>query len=147
MNAMISIKGTVFSEDAPPDIIEIITEGRYYTKDGKRYISYKESEVTGLNGVTTTVKVEGEDIVTLIRSGIAQSRLIVAKGQRQLCHYGTEYGDLMVGISGCHINSKLDDVGGELSFNYTLDVNANMVSHNEVSISVKEAKTQNVKSN
>jgi len=54
---------------------------------------------------------------------------------------------LMVGISGCHINSKLDDVGGELSFNYTLDVNSSMVSHNEVTISVREAQKHNVKSN
>ena len=146
MDALISIKGTVFAENAQPDIIELITAGRYYTKDGKQYISYKESEVTGLEGVTTTLKVEGGDSVTLIRSGAAQSRLIIAKGQRQLCHYGTDYGDLMVGISGCHIDSKLGDVGGELSFNYTIDVNSSTVSQNEVSISVREAKTQDVKS-
>jgi uncharacterized beta-barrel protein YwiB (DUF1934 family) len=146
MDALISIKGTVLSEGAQPDIIELVTAGRYCTRDGKRYISYKESEMTGLDGVTTTLKVEGDDCVTLIRSGAAQSRLIIAKGQRQLCHYGTDYGDLMVGISGCHINSKLDDVGGELSFNYTLDVNSDTVSQNEVLISVREAKTGNVKS-
>jgi uncharacterized beta-barrel protein YwiB (DUF1934 family) len=146
MNALISIKGTVLSEGAPPDVIELITEGRYCINGGKRYISYKESDMTGLDGVTTTLKVEGDDTVTLIRSGAAQSRLIIAKGQRQLCHYGTDYGDLMVGISGCHIDSKLGEVGGELSFNYTLDVNSSMVSHNEVFISVREAKTQDVKS-
>lgn len=147
MDALISIRGTVISENAPPDVIEMVTAGNYCTRNGKRYIVYKESEATGLDGITTTLKVEGGDTVTLIRSGASQTRLLIAKGQRQLCHYGTEYGDLMVGISGCHINSKLDDVGGELSFDYTLDVNSSTVSHNEVYISVREAKTQDVKSN
>ena len=147
MNALISIKGTVFSDNAPPDVIELVTAGRYIIKGGKKFISYKESEVTGLEGVTTTLKVEGDDSVTLIRNGAACTRLIIAKGRRQLCHYGTDYGDLMVGISGCHISSKLNEVGGELSFDYTLDVNSNTVSQNEVFISVREANTQDVKSN
>lgn len=147
MDALISIKGTVLAEDAPPDVIELITAGRYYSKDGKRFISYRESEATGLDGVTTTLTVEGDECVTLVRSGASQSRLIIERGKRQLCHYGTDYGSLMVGISGCHIVSKLDDGGGELSFNYTLDVNSSTVSRNEVSISVREAKNQDVKSN
>lgn len=147
MNALISIKGTVVSEESQPDVIELITSGRYYVKNGKNYIIYKESEMTGLDGVTTTVKVEGDDCVTLIRGGTAQSRLIIAKGQRQLCHYGTEYGDLMVGISGCHINSGLNDRGGNLSFGYTLDINSNTISHNNILISVREAKAEDDKFN
>jgi uncharacterized beta-barrel protein YwiB (DUF1934 family) len=147
MDALISIKGIVVSDNGPPDVIELVTSGRYYTKDGKRYISYLESEENGLPDVKTTLKIEGEDSVTLIRSGAAQSRLIIAKGQRQLCHYGTDFGSLMVGISGCHIRSSLDDVGGELSFNYTLDVNSSTVSRNEVSISVREANKQHVEPN
>lgn len=146
MDALINIKGTVFSGEGNPDVIELVTTGRYFTKDNNKYISYAESEATGMSGVTT-LKVEGSDTVTLIRNGAAKSRLIISKGQRQLCHYGTEYGELMVGISGCHVNSKLNDAGGELSFDYTLDVNSSTVSRNEVFISVREANNQHVKSN
>jgi uncharacterized beta-barrel protein YwiB (DUF1934 family) len=145
MDALISIKGTVISDAAQPDVIEMITSGRYCSKNGNRYIIYKESEATGLDGITTTLKVE-PDAVTLIRSGTAQTRLLIAKGQRQLCHYGTDYGDMMVGISGCHVNSTLGDAGGDLQFDYTLDINSSTVSHNEVYISVREAKTQDGKS-
>lgn len=147
MDALISIKGTVVSEDSQPDVIEMVTAGRYYVRNGKNYIIYKESEMTGLEGVTTTVKVDGSDCVTLIRSGPSESRLVIAKGQRQLCHYGTEYGDLMVGISGCHINSQLNDKGGSLSFDYTLDINSNTISHNNIFISVREAKAEDDKFN
>lgn len=147
MNALISIKGSVFSENAAPDVIEVVTEGRYCTNGGKRYISYKESEMTGLEGVTTTLKVDGNDTVTLIRTGKSNSRLVISKRKRQLCRYETDYGSLMVGISGCHIDSRLNDKGGELFLYYTLDINSNQVSHNEIYISVREAKTQDVKSN
>jgi len=138
-DVLISIKGTVVSEGGVPDIIELITAGRYSNRDGIYYISYKESEATGFDGVTTTLKVEGDSCVTLTRSGPSSSRLILEKGRRHLCHYETSYGQLMVGVSGCRINTRLDDGGGELTFNYALDINSSLVSQNEVYISVREA--------
>jgi uncharacterized beta-barrel protein YwiB (DUF1934 family) len=138
-DVLISIKGTVIPEGAAPDIIELITAGRYYNKEGSYFISYKESETTGFEGVTTTLKVEGDSCVTLTRSGASNSSLVLEKGRRHLCHYDTGFGDLMVGVSGCRINSRLDDGGGELTFNYSLDINSSLVSQNEVYISVKEA--------
>lgn len=146
MNALIRIKGTVLSENAPPDVIEVVTAGSYITRGGKHYISYLETDDSGLAGVKTTVKVEGEDTVTLLRSGSAESRLIIARGKRQFCSYGTGYGDLMVGISGCHINSRLGEQGGEISFDYTIDINSSTVSQNAVTISVREAEKRHAES-
>jgi uncharacterized beta-barrel protein YwiB (DUF1934 family) len=138
-DVLISIKGTVLADGAPPDIIELITSGRYYNKEGSYYITYKESEATGFKGVTTTLKVDGESCVTMTRGGASGSRLILESGRRHLCHYDTGYGQLMVGVSSCKIRSDLGDRGGELTFNYTLDINANQVSQNEVNVSVREA--------
>ena len=138
-DVLISIKGTVIPEGSNPDVIELITAGRYYNKDGSYFITYKESETTGFDGVTTTLKVEGENCVTLTRSGAAGTRLVLEQGRRHLCHYDTGYGQMMVGVSGCKIHSQLNDGGGELTFNYTLDINSSLVSTNEVYISVREA--------
>ena len=138
-DVLISIKGTVISEDAAPDVIELVTAGRYYHKEGNYYISYKESETTGFKGVTTTLKVEGGNCVTLTRNGASGSRLVLEKGRRHLCHYDTGVGQLMVGVSGCRIDSRLNDGGGELTFHYTLDINSSQVSQNEVYISIREA--------
>jgi uncharacterized beta-barrel protein YwiB (DUF1934 family) len=145
-DVLISIKGTVLSNGGAPDIIELITSGRYYKKKGSYYISYKESEATGLSGVTTTLKIDGENTVTLIRNGNQRSQLILEKGQRHLCQYDTGFGQLMVGVSGCKIKSCLDDFGGELTFNYTLDVNSNTVSQNEVYVTVNGGYAEQVQS-
>lgn len=138
-DVLISIKGTVVSPGGMPEVIELVTEGRYYNRNGAYYISYHESEATGFEGVTTTLKVDGDHCVTLIRNGSQRSRLTLEKGRRHLCQYDTGYGYTMLGISGCKIKSGLGDIGGELVFNYTLDVDSNTVSQNEVYVSVKEA--------
>lgn len=138
-DVLVSITGTVISEEGAPDVIELVTAGRYYKRNGKYYIRYLESEATGFAGVTTTVKVEGNQAVTLTRSGSAASRLILEQGKRHLCQYDTGVGQMLVGISGCQIHSALDELGGELEFRYMLDVNSNLISRNEVRISVKEA--------
>lgn len=145
MDVIIKIRGTIIAGSEKPDIVDVTTDGKYITRNGKQYISYRESQITGLEGVTTIVKVEDENCVTLMRTGKTNSRLIIQKGQRQLCHYGTQFGDMMVGISGCHIKSNLTDNGGDIKFNYTLDINSNEISFNEVFISVKEANQSNVK--
>ena len=67
-NVIISIKGVQRLEDAEPDTMELVTEGRL-EQDGNSYtLSYQESELTGLEGTLTTCQVEPER-VTLLRVG------------------------------------------------------------------------------
>lgn len=137
-NVLISIRGIVSGENGPPDVIELVTDGRYYRREGAYYIRYRESGATGMEGVTTTLRVDDPDSVTLIRTGSQQSRLVLRTGLRHQSYYDTGYGALLVGVSGCQVNAKLDELGGELQFHYTLDINSNTVSRNEVSISVRQ---------
>ncbi|MDD2955277.1 MAG: DUF1934 domain-containing protein [Oscillospiraceae bacterium] len=137
-DVLITIKGIQY-QDEEPDTVELTTVGRFYRRDGTYYISYDESEATGFEGSKTTLKVEGEGKVTMLRRGGANSsQLIIEKGARHQCLYDTEYGSLMLGISGSRIVSSLGDDGGELNFKYTLDINASMAVENEVIINVRE---------
>ena len=134
---IISIKGKQ-RVDGEDDIVELTTMGNYYIRDGIQYIRYDESGATGYDGCKTTLKVKGNDMVTMIRSGPCCSQLIVEKGRRHQCHYATELGDLMVGVLGSNIRNGLDSHGGDIHFQYSLDVNACLASENEVSINIKE---------
>ena len=86
---IISIKGKQ-RVDGEDDIVELTTMGNYYIRDGIQYIRYDESGATGYDGCKTTLKVKGNDMVTMIRSGPCCSQLIVEKGRRHQCHYATE---------------------------------------------------------
>ena len=37
--------------------MELVSEGKFYVKDGTQYIVYEESELTEMKGVTTVIKV------------------------------------------------------------------------------------------
>ena len=137
-DVLISIKGIYSSED-DRDVIELFTTGTYYKKDGCYYICYDESRATGFEGSKTTLKVEQEKMVTLNRSGTANSQLIVEQGVRHQCHYDVGCGDLMVGVLGSRIKSSLNDEGGDLEVRYSLDINSMYASENEMYIHIKES--------
>lgn len=137
-NYLISIVGTQFVDDEKNEI-RLETLGSYVIKEGKQYIVYKEYNEDDPNKYRTSVlKIENNRRVTLMRSGDA-TRLILEQGKRHLCQYGTEFGSIMLGVFASCVDSSLVETGGNLHIQYTLDVNSNLSSRNEININVKEA--------
>ena len=48
---------------------ELVSAGKYYEKHGARYFVYKESEITGMEGVTTVIKLQTDGTLILLRLG------------------------------------------------------------------------------
>ena len=120
--------------------------GSYVTKGKNRYIIYKEYDEDNPHALVTSIlKIEGNQKVTLIRNGAQNSRLILEKGQLHQCHYYTGYASMMVGVFANHINTDLTDSGGNLEVSYSLDINAGLTSLNEIFIHIKEAEQEDVK--
>lgn len=117
---------------------EIITSGKYQKIPEGFKICYEESEATGFEGCQTILTTKGEFEVNLLRKGDAMSNLTIEKGKKHHCHYGTPYGNIMVGIAASDIRSELDSKGGDLYFKYVVDVNSTFVSENEIYINVKK---------
>lgn len=136
-DVLINIKG-VQGIDGDTDTVEFTTTGRFGVKNGGYYMSYEENELMGAKGIKTVLHVKEDDTVVLQRSGAMQSRLVVQKGKRNACFYNTPQGELMIGIFGEKIKNCLRDNGGKLSMCYTIDSNLQLISRNEVEISVKE---------
>lgn len=140
-DVFIRIKG-IQQVDDEKDTTELFTQGNFYRRNNCYYITYEESETTGFAGCKTTLKIEGERKVTLLRSGSYRSHLIIENGERNFGHYGTEAGDIVLGVNARQIRSQLTDEGGELYFSYSLDINSTLLSENEVCISVQEDPAQ-----
>lgn len=58
-DVLIDIKSLHQVDDAS-DTMELTTIGSFTRMNGNYYITYRESEATGLDGVVTTLKVEGD---------------------------------------------------------------------------------------
>ena len=132
----ITLKSISDSGHGASDVMELITEGTYKpvklgSADGWE-ISYEDSEATGFAGSTTTVTCIGDELASMRRSGSADSHLVIEKDRRHHCHYGTEYGDMLLGISASRIINRLSEEGGMLYFKYTIDINSAFVSENEI---------------
>ncbi len=137
-DVLISIKG-ISSIDGQEDTIELTTMGNLFiNKDGKQIISYKESEATGFEGTTTMLELMGDSSVILKRRGANRTELYIEKGRRHLCHYDTGAGDIMIGVFSDSIVNTLGEQGGDVSFKYSLDINSNLASENQIYINVKE---------
>ena len=137
-NFLITIKGTM-EQRGDSDTVELMTRGSLVHKEGAYYIVYKETEATGYEGCTTTVKVaEDARKVSMLRYGKVPSQLIIEKGTRHLCHYETGYGAISLGVAADVIEHELTEEGDKLKFSYTLDSGAeNFISRNLVDITVE----------
>ena len=134
---LITIKGTM-EQRGDTDTVELMTRGSLVHKDGAYYIVYKETEATGYEGCTTTVKVADDARkVSMLRFGKQTSQLVIVMGTRHICHYVTGYGAISLGVSADVIEHALDENGGKLQFSYTLDSGAeSFISRNLVDITV-----------
>lgn len=136
-DVIIQINGCPKYEDGNEESIELTTAGRLYRKNGNYYIIYKESELTGMEGVTTTLKVEDKRI-TLMRNGLYPTQMIFEKGQRHFGVYRTEFGAMMVAISARDVRHSMTDSGGDLLIDYAIEIDSVLTGENLFKIKVKE---------
>lgn len=137
-NVIISVKGSQTLNDDDINSLELVTEGKYYKKGNAYYITYKESEVTGMDGTTTTLKL-ADGVVTLMRFGSVNSQFIFEKGQKHISYYDTTYGAFTIGVFTNDININVNDSGGEIQVDYQLEIDNNKSGDNDFHMLIREA--------
>ncbi len=125
--------------DGQTDRSELFSRGEYQFRDGAYYIDYDESEATGFDGSHVCLSVRDES-VTMTRTGNALTNLIFEKGKRHFCHYGTEFGDCMIGITTSVLNVEAREDKCRVHVKYSLDVNGGLMLENEITIKVNKTK-------
>lgn len=138
---LIQIDGRMEQGDEQPDSVRLMTRGSFVQRGGSFFISYAETETTGFEGCTTTVRVARDaSRVSMTRFGRMPSQLVIEKGVRHLCHYDTGYGAMTLGVAADEIRHELTEEGGQVEFSYTLDMDsAGPISRNLVKITVRPA--------
>lgn len=118
---LLSIIGKQSYQDQEPETIELVTEGIMEFKDGGWDISYQESDLTGLSGVTTTFRVE-PDKVTLMRTGLLRSTMEFQVGQSHDSLYQMEFGTLMITVTTRHLFFDILPEGGCIDLLYDIEI-------------------------
>ena len=123
--------------DNEKDAMELSAQGTLYHKDGKLYISYKETEHTGYQGCSTIVKVESSRRATITRYGAAPSQMVIAVGEEYPFAYNTGYGTMDMTVSGRKILLDEKDKSGQLVLSYTLGLGPGGESFNDIRLKWK----------
>lgn len=135
---ILSIKGNQTSFDGQNNSIELITEGRLYTKENKYYIEYEESEISGIEGTKTSFIVEDNKIL-IERAGNHETKFVFQTGRKSINCYQTPFGYMELGIYSSKVDWDIDDKHGKLDIHYQLDFGGQYASFNSLLISYDEA--------
>lgn len=118
---VLAIRGRQSYADQEPEVIELVTEGTMEYCDGGWDISYQESALTGLEGVTTTFRVEPGKVV-LSRSGALQSKMVFQEGVAYDTLYQMAFGTLMMTVKATFVFFDIVEDGGVIDLSYNLDI-------------------------
>ena len=118
---LLNICGRQAYEDQEPDKIELVTEGVMELRDGGWDISYEESDLTGLAGVTTTFRVEPGKVI-LTRRGKLYSKMVFEQGVAHDTLYQMEFGALMMRICAQMVWFDITPDGGTIDLTYDIEI-------------------------
>ena len=118
---LLTIEGRQYYDGQTPDVIELTTEGTMEFCNGGWDISYEESEMTGMAGVTTTLRVE-PDTVKLIRSGAVRWEMVFQKGVNHQSLYQMDVGAMMLTVCARQIDVQITERGGIVDLVYDIEI-------------------------
>lgn len=104
-----------------PEIMELQSEGILKKFSDRVEISYPESELTGLEGVTTTFTIWGDKKLSLTRQGEKlKNKMLFEVGKKTDSLYDVGFGALLVSVHTQSIETNLNK--GEFRVEYTVEV-------------------------
>ena len=118
---VLRIRGQQSYDGQEPEVVELMTEGTMEFRDGGWDISYEETELTGLAGVTTTFRVEPERVI-LRRTGKLRSEMMFQQGVRHESLYKLDFGALMMAVTAKLVFFDIVSDGGVIDLMYDIEI-------------------------
>ena len=133
---MLSIRGEQYFDGIDPDATELMTEGSMVLTGDGMVLTYEESQLTGMEGTTTTFEVKGPRVI-LTRSGTVNSQMVFEEGRQHTSLYETPFGELSVDIQTSVLKHNLTERGGVMEIKYSIAVEHTVTGRNCFKIRVK----------
>ncbi len=135
-NAIISVISRQADSEDEDDIIEVVTPGKFYKEDNCYYAVYEETEISGMKGTTTTLRID-EERFTLVRTGTTNTEMKFKKYGRDLTLYNTPHGALNLTVDTKELKMNVDDNGGEVFIDYDMIVGNQQILSTTLQINIK----------
>ena len=134
-DVLVTVRGLQMTPDGD-DTIEVTTTGKYYEKDGKRYLFYDEiGDDTNLI-VKNSIQIT-EEHVSVSKKGLINAQMNFEKENKLVSVYETAYGQMEMGIYTTGICLDEQDDFLELKLEYLLEINNQHVSDSEILLQIR----------
>ncbi|MGG7142190.1 DUF1934 domain-containing protein [Clostridium nigeriense] len=132
--AVISLRS--FNDLDENDVIEVVTPGEFLvTEDGFKAV-YEETELSGMNGTTTTLTMLNDKLV-LEREGKISAKMDFKKGETSVSLYNTPYGVLDLQIHTEDLKVDINENGGDITAKYSMELAGQPPITTKLAVSVK----------
>ncbi len=135
-SVIISVDSTQKFIGEEKQTIQIVTDGTMRMDGDTTYISYEESEISGLEGTTTTFVVK-KDHVVLHRSGAVESKMVFEKGKKDVSLYNVGFGAMTIGVQARRLKNELGPDGGRLEISYGIEIGEQLKGLNSFIVNVR----------
>ena len=132
--AIISVKST--SNLDPNEAIEVVTPGKFIIEENGFKAIYEESEISGMEGTTTTLNIQ-DNIMVLERVGSTTTNMEFKEGTMAVSLYNTPYGVLNLNVDTEKLNINVNENGGEIYSKYILGLEGQEGITTELNIKIK----------
>lgn len=134
-SVLLKIKSDIVQNDKR-DQIEFSSDGTYYEKNNKKYLSYDETELTGMQGSRVVLIIYKEQ-VEMHRFGTTKAKMIFKLGKKTKTNYKTPYGlfEMEVFTNQLVVNLK----EGRIKIDYDLSIKGLSEGHNQLIINIKQS--------
>ncbi len=134
----LKITGRQLFENSEEDQMEFVTDGRLYFRNGAAYVVYEESDISGMPGGKTVLKVKDKTVKMRRTGGEARAELYFEKGKRFSSTYETPYGVMGLEVLTNMVDNRLDaETGsGKISINYDVSLEGLAEGKNQLTIDI-----------
>ena len=135
---MIKIKGKQISRENGEDEMEFVTEGKLYRRNGTLYLIYDETELSGIPGCQTRLRLrDGEIQMKRFGEGAGSgTEILFEKGKRYTGFYDTPFGAIEIEVLTNKVDSNLSEEGGNIDIDYDISLKGLAEGRNVLNITL-----------
>jgi len=140
-NIRLKITGAHIYEEVEENQMELVTEGKFYQRAGNLYLTYDESEFSGMKGCKTRLTLKG-NTVRMTRKGSAvgiDTEIHFEKGKRYSGFYDTPYGPVEMEVLTNELSNTVDfEDGGIVDIDYSISLKGLAEGRSRLNIEVTQ---------
>ncbi len=136
---MIRIKGKQVTRESGEDEMEFMTEGKLYERNGTVYLLYEETELSGVPGCKTRLRLrDGEIQMKRFGEGAGLgNEILFEQGKRYTGFYDTPFGPIPIEVLTNRVSSSITEEGsGDIDIDYDISLKGLLEGRNILNITL-----------